>query len=122
MSAEVYKVLHIVGVMLVFLGLGGAIVRSAGGGEKCRKVVGITLGLGLLFVLVGGFGLIAKLKLGWPIWALVKIGIWVIIGGLLAVINRKPSAGLAIWITVIVLGAVAAYLGHTWGGTIRPLF
>ena len=46
MSAEFYKVLHIVGVMLVFLGLGGAIVRSAGGGEKCRKVVGITLGIG----------------------------------------------------------------------------
>lgn len=112
MSYDFYKVLHLIGVMLVFLGLGGAIVRSAGGGDKCKKVVSITLGLGLLVVLVAGFGLIAKLKLGWPVWAIVKIVIWVVLGGLLALINRKPSAGFVLWIAVIVLGAAAAYLGH----------
>ena len=67
--------------------------------------------IGLLVILVAGFGLKAKLQIvNWPGWLIAKLIIWLVLGALLAVINRKPSAGLPLWILVIILGAAAAYL------------
>ena len=52
-------------------------------GEKCRarKLAGMTHGIALLLILFTGFGMIAKLGLGFPLWVWVKlVVIWLVIG------------------------------------------
>jgi hypothetical protein len=113
MPAEVYKILHLVGIMLVFLSLGGALVRSMSGNNDAglKKLTGISNGVGMLIILVTGFGLIAKLKTGFPGWVIAKMVLWVVFGFLLSAALRKPELGKKLWFVIILLGAVAAWLG-----------
>jgi hypothetical protein len=109
MPYQFYQIIHLVGVFMVFLAYGGLIVRSATGSENkdVRRLGAITSGLGLLLILVGGFGLLARLNYGWPGWVLVKIAIWVILGAMIVVINRKPQCSQMIWWSTVILGLVA---------------
>jgi len=109
MTVEIYRLIHLAGVLMVFLAFGGLIGRSLLGvdGVKLKKLAGITSGVGLILVLLGGFGLLAKLKYGFPGWAIVKLVIWIAFGGLIAVANRKPALAKGLWWGVLVLGLIA---------------
>ena len=115
-SYAVYKVVHLVGVLMVFLALGGVTTNAINGGAKnhsWRKPIAITHGIGLLLSLVGGFGLLARLGIihgGLPGWALAKLGIWILFAVLIAVVSRKQAWAKTIWPLIIVLGGTAAYL------------
>ncbi|CAN5131165.1 hypothetical protein BH23VER1_BH23VER1_15380 [soil metagenome] len=107
MDPQIYKVLHLVGVMFVFIGLGA--VLAPGGAQ--RKLGMAFHGIGLLLLLVAGFGLIAKMKYGFPGWILVKIVILLAIG-VLPILGKKgvlPVAGA--WVLAIALGTTAAWMG-----------
>lgn len=106
---ETYKVVHIVAALTVFLSLGAAIAPSS---AKAPKWIGPVHGVALLFSLIGGFGLLARLGIvtQWPAWVIAKLVIWIALGGMLAVTKRKllkPTASIALMVT---LGALAAYL------------
>lgn len=115
-SYAVYKVVHLVGVLMVFLALGGVTTNAINGGSKnhsWRKPIAITHGVGLFFSLVGGFGLLARLGTihgELPGWVIAKLGIWIIFSVLIVVASRKPSWAKPIWPLIIILGATAAYL------------
>jgi hypothetical protein len=66
----------------------------------------------MVLVLLGGFGMLARLGIHWPWpgWVVGKIIIWIILGGIIALIYRLPNAGKALWYIVLLLGAFAAYL------------
>ena len=112
MSAQVYNVLHILGILLAFTALGAAILRTLAGGEDApgRKLIGITHGVALLLILVSGFGMLAKLKLGFALWVYLKIAVWVLIGAAIALIRRLPAYATWFWFALPALGAAAAYL------------
>ena len=65
MSYEVYKIIHLLGLSMVLMSLGGIILHSINGGSKgsntFRKGAMITHGVGLFLLLVAGFGMLAKL-------------------------------------------------------------
>lgn len=82
---------------------------------KVKKLGSITSGIGLLFMIIAGFGLIAKLQIGFQPWVIVKIAIWFVLGGLIALINRKPALAVPLWWGLIALGATAAVMVY-----IRP--
>lgn len=115
-SYSVYKVVHLVGVMMVFLAIGGVAANAIAGRPRehlWRRPIAITHGVGMFLSLLGGFGLLARLGIvhgGLPGWVLAKLVIWGIFGALLAVALRKPVWGKAIWLIVILLGGAAAYL------------
>lgn len=115
-SAEIYKVVHLVGVLMIFLSLGGVALNAINGGIRnhmWKKPVAITHGLGMLFSLVGGFGLLARLGFaqgGLPGWVIAKLAIWLAFGALIGVFARKPRWSKTLWPTMIVMGAAAAYL------------
>lgn len=115
MDASVYKLVHILGVIMIFLSLGGQINYAINGGAKdqntWRKAAGITHGIGMLLVLLGGFGMLARLGIHWPWpgWIIGKIIIWLILGALVSVVNRKPDAGRGMWYVVLILGLLATY-------------
>ncbi len=90
MSYEFYQTLHVLGLFLLFSSLGAAALHAMNGGTKesnpSRKWVAITHGVGLLFVLVAGFGLLAKSGRGnpenWPAYGLCEAGNGIHLGSL----------------------------------------
>jgi hypothetical protein len=111
MNPNIYQVLHVVGILMLFLGYGALLARSmaAPGNVSVRKLGSITSGVGLLLILVAGFGLISKLGHSFVApWLIVKMVIWLALGGLIVLINRKPQLAVMLWWLLIALGAVAA--------------
>lgn len=116
MSLEVYKLLHFTGIFLTFAALGGQFLFVMRGGTRedrsARRIVAISHGIGLTLLLVGGFGMHAKLGYqGFPIWFAGKVGIWAVLGALMMVAWRMPNMARPLWFLLPVLGFVAAWLG-----------
>lgn len=114
MSPQFYKLLHFIGLFSVFASLGAGLLQAMNTGQKehaSKKWLAIWHGVGLLVVLVAGFGLLAKGKFGFQPWVIGKIVIWLALGGVTALISRKPGMAKIIWIGIIALGGLAAYLG-----------
>lgn len=110
MDVITYKFLHLVGLIVFLLGLGGAIAAT----KETFKPYAILHGIGLVVMLLGGFGMQAKY--GYDILSaglLTKLVIWLVLGGLLVVVKRGILPKAAIWASVIVLAGAAAYLGLT---------
>lgn len=117
MTYEFYKVLHLTGIFMVLMSLAAACLHMAGGGSKesftARKLAGMTHGIGLLISFVAGFGLLAKLGLKFSdSWVLAKFAIWIVFGGLTAVIYKKPQLSRGLWFLIILLAAAAAFLAR----------
>ncbi|MES2856022.1 MAG: hypothetical protein V4692_09165, partial [Bdellovibrionota bacterium] len=71
MPYEFYLVLHIIGVLLVVGTLSSMSVHVINGGDRnygAKKMISAVHGIGLLVILVAGFGLLARLGLisGFP--------------------------------------------------------
>jgi len=115
MDIAVYKLIHIFGILLLFLSLGGVAVYIINGGSKAtnsfRRNLAIFHGVGLALILISGFGMLAKLGIGMPpLWAWLKIGIWLILGAAIAFAQRKAGwAKLVFWLAPI-LGLLAAFI------------
>ena len=114
MDLSAYKVLHILGLVLIFSSVGGLTLHALNGGSRednqGRKLVGISHGIGLLLMLISGFGMIAKLGVGFPLWVWLKLGIWLVLGAVTALIRRFAGQAAALWFLLPLLAAVAAYL------------
>lgn len=108
MDYTAYKLIHLVGIAAVALGTGGMMANG-----NNRKVFAIWQGVGLLVMLVSGFGLLAKLNLGFPHFAIVKTVLWILVAAM-PVILRKLKAPLSAAILVsLTLVGILAWLGVT---------
>ncbi len=113
-SYQLYKVVHFLGILLTFVALGGQILHVRNGGDKAsnsgRALVGATHGIGLFLVLLGGFGMLARMGLsfGDAPWVHAKLLIWLLLGGVVALPYRVPASAKALWFVVPLLGALAA--------------
>ncbi len=116
LSASTYKIVHMLGIMMLFLSIGMLSVAAGGSSNNgWRKRATILHGIALLLLLLGGFGMIAKLPTvsfqnGW-VWG--KVLIWIVFGGLPMVIKRNPAFIRVAWYVVLVLGFLAALLALT---------
>jgi hypothetical protein len=109
-SIEFYRILHFIGIFLVMSAL-GATVAVKDEGAVPRGPVAAAHGVGLLLLLVSGFGMLAKLGIGAPPpWALAKLGVWLVLGAMLAVARRRPDMRTAMFFAAPVWGAIAAWL------------
>jgi len=121
MSYEFYKILHFLGIMLLFTSLGGLVLQSwlskpDGPLPGAKKMLAISHGVALLIIFVAGFGLMAKKGLmsgGWPLWIFVKLGVWLVLGAALGFIRRKPDLAKLWFFLVPILGAIAAAFAVT---------
>lgn len=113
MNPNIYQVLHIIGIAMVFLGYGALLARSMAAPDNVsvRKLGSMTSGIGLLIILIAGFGMISKLghSFSEP-WLIVKMVIWLALGGLIVLINRKPNLAVMLWWLLIALAAIAAIM------------
>lgn len=114
MSYQFYKIIHVLGIMLVFLAFGGLAVvglsSDASRLKPARTLLASFHGVGMLLLLVAGFGLIAKLGGGFPGWMIAKVVIWLVLGASVVVFRKKPDAGKPMLIVLPILGLIAAGL------------
>lgn len=112
MPYELYRLIHFAGIFLTFLALGGLTLRAlTGGGDSslARKVALTSHGFGLLLVLLGGFGMLARKGLEMETWVIIKLGVWLVLGAAIVVPKRLPKASAVLWALLPVLGLVAAW-------------
>ncbi|HEV2851592.1 MAG TPA: hypothetical protein VHC97_02195 [Thermoanaerobaculia bacterium] len=116
MEPSVYRVIHILSVMLLFTALGGLLLASRAGVTTgvSRKTAGMTHGLALILLLVSGFGALARIGLSnpgiWPAWLWLKFLLWLVFGGIIVLIRRAPRSTTLLWWVLPILGALAGYL------------
>lgn len=116
-SYTAYKVIHLAGIFMVLLSLGGVLVVhsiSRSNDRRWRTLASATNGLGLLLTFVAGFGLIARLEFDWPwpLWVYLKVLIWLGFGFLMALAGRLPQLATVLWWGALVLAVVAAGLAN----------
>jgi hypothetical protein len=115
MSYQFYKVIHLLGLMLLFFGFGGLLVAAYAKVElkKHARIMAFAChGLGLLFIFVSGFGMAAKLGFmaALPTWVLAKIGIWLVLGISISLVKRKGYIGWPVAALILGLGTTAAFI------------
>ena len=106
MDATIYKIIHLTGIAALALGTGGMMAGAAN-----RKPFAICQGLGLVIMLVSGFGLLAKLQLGFPHFAIVKTVLWLVIGMLPMILRRLKLPLVVAMLIPVTLVAIMAWLG-----------
>lgn len=116
--------MHIIGIAALVVALGGMALHGASGGSRAtsgaRRLVAALHGLGALLILVGGFGMLARLDLppgsGFPGWLWIKIVVWVLLAGAAAVPYRRPGLAAPLLFIVPLLAGVAA-----WAAVYKPM-
>ncbi|MEP6591307.1 MAG: hypothetical protein ABJC19_08985 [Gemmatimonadota bacterium] len=110
-----YKVIHLLGMFLLFTVLGGIALHALNGGTRQsnvgRKLAGALHGIALFVILLGGFGMLARLGMvrgGLPGWIWAKLVIWVLLGAFGTLPYRKPVLAKPFLIVLPLLGALAA--------------
>lgn len=116
MSVDIYRVVHVFGILLLFSGLIGLWgVYSSGQAPRkgLRILLSATHGVGMLVMLISGFAMAGKLGLAenLPSWIFVKLGIWFLLGASMILAKRKSTWGFALIVLWIGLGTAAASLG-----------
>ena len=119
MDPGIYKIIHFIGIIALFLGIGSLISSDPKKPAALRRPAMIH-GIGVLLLLVSGFGLSAKLKIGFPTWMIAKLVILLLLGAMIVVIKRKLLPAPVVYLLAIVLGGIAAYLGFSNSMILRP--
>lgn len=125
LSYGVYKVVHYLGIFLLVtalsVALGRAATESIGEGEgrptadPWRRRLAAAHGVALFLVLLGGFGMLARLGVDhgalFPGWIWAKLAIWVALAALVATRRSRVWAARALLLVPLlaVLAAVVAY-------------
>lgn len=109
MSPTFYSILHVVSVLVL---TGYTFYAFAAAPETRKRVLAIT-GTASLLALVAGFGLQAKLAVGWPGWLFVKIVCWLGLSALAGIGYRRRGAAGTLAIVASALVVVAVVLVYT---------
>jgi hypothetical protein len=128
-SIATYKLIHYLGIFALLAGLSANLGRAAlgsadtpageGVADPWKKRLGILHGIALFLILLGGFGMLARIGVDhgelFPGWVWMKLGIWVLLGGLIAARRRASWAARGL-LLVPVLAWLAA-----WSAFTKPL-
>ncbi|MCB9876446.1 MAG: hypothetical protein H6835_02500 [Planctomycetes bacterium] len=107
LSAETYKLLHVIGVLCLFLGLGGVLALGKKDGAKLFMILH---GIGLLVMLVAGIGYAHKASMGWPNWMIAKIGCWLLLGALPVLVRKGVLPTAVAFLLTLGIGGAAVWL------------
>lgn len=115
-SFEIYRIIHFVGLVATFAAIAGVLVHLLNGGSKddnkARKLMAISHGVGLLLALLGGFGMLAKMGIHWPLpgWVFGKFLIWLALGAFLPMSYKMSARASQLWWVLLALALLGAWL------------
>ncbi len=114
-SYPVYKLIHFFGIITLVVALAAAGMHVLRGGTRAdnpyRRLLGMAHGIGAFLVLLGGFGMLARLGVvhgGLPGWVYIKLAIWLLLGGAIVLVYRRQYAGLVLGALPLLAAAAAA--------------
>ncbi|MCC6784995.1 MAG: hypothetical protein IT457_19260 [Planctomycetes bacterium] len=111
MSYATYKLVHFVGLALLLLGVGALHLLRDEQAGPLRKAK-LLHGIGLFLMLVGGFGMMARLGIGgpssWQPWLYAKLAIWTLVGFVPIAWKRNWVRGNALLLATAVAVALSA--------------
>lgn len=118
-SRDLYEIVHIVGIALVMLAFGGIVMHAAEGGTwkgpRSRRVVKVAHHLGMFLILLGGFGMLARIGIAkggiatFPGWLWAKIVVFLILGGTVSLPYKQPKLALPAFFLTPALAGLAVY-------------
>ncbi len=109
MNPLIYSILHVVsGFVLV----GYTFSAFAAPNAERRGFHLMITGIASLVMVVAGVGLLHKGGFGWPMWALVKVGCWLLLSGLAGIAFRAPSLKNVLALIAVALVTVAVYCAY----------
>lgn len=114
MSYDFYKILHVTALFITVMSLiGYAFNQTKEKPSEYKKLFSILHGVGLLIVIISGFGLSARLGYmsDFPKWIYLKIILWLTLGGLIAFVKRQKLSPKIIFLVIsiiVLLGSVTA--------------
>ena len=112
MSYQFYKMLHVISIVVFFALYASAAVKAQN--KLPFKMEKIVTGIMLLLILTGGFGLKKFAAPGeWPLWLMLKLGIWFIVGALgHMILKRFPQFSMKFFWGSVGLLTIASYLAN----------
>ena len=113
MSPEIYRLLHVVGALLLFAGLGGSLAQAGKDGGKAPALFLAMHGIGLLTMLVAGIGYVHKMNMPWQNWITAKIACWVLLGAAPILVRKGVLPRFAAIVLVVAIGGTAVWLAQT---------
>ena len=109
-----YRVIHLAGVFFLLFSLSSLIIISRNNISGGRTLFSAVHGISLFIIILGGFGLLARLGIehgtSWPAWVWAKLIIWIIMGVSVYFIKKYPVYSNYFWILVPLIAILAAYL------------
>ncbi len=112
MKTQIYQVVHIVSMILLTAFIFQAFANPD---PKNKKRTMMITGILSLLMLIGGFGLLAVMKLGFPIWIIVKVVCWLGLSAMAGFAYRKPDkipALTGVTIILILVAVSTVYFRH----------
>lgn len=109
MSPTIYYILHVASVLV----LTGYTFYAFAAPPETRKGVMIITGIASLVALIAGFGLQARLALGFPGWLIVKIVCWLGLSALAGFGYRRRGAAGALAAVAVILALIAVVMVYT---------
>lgn len=115
MNYETYRLIHFIGIFILMFAFGSLFT-----GEKSTKGAAIGHGIGLVLILLGGFGMQAKVKdvytavygTSFPTWMILKLVVWLLFGASMVLAKRRVVKGATAWILIIALAVASAWMGR----------
>ena len=115
MPYPVYKLVHFLGIFVLLTTLAVPLMHFVRGGTRAdfprRRTLAIVHGVASFLVLLGGFGMLARLGIvqgGLPGWILLKLGIWLVLSTALTVALRTTVAARSVLLAAPLLALAAA--------------
>ena len=112
MSYEFYKIMHVFSAFVIFTSLGTLAATIRHDSSRLRRIAQIGHAIALATLFVAGFGLMARLGMfgSIPVWAWIKIGLWLVLTLIVLPLRRQPGWVTALLISIPILGGLAVWL------------
>jgi hypothetical protein len=109
MNPTIYSILHVTSVLV----LTGYTFYAFAAPPETRKRVMMITGIASLLALVAGFGLVAKLSIGFPGWLIVKIVCWLGLSALAGFGYRRRGSAGALAAAALLFAFIAVVMVYT---------
>jgi hypothetical protein len=114
MDYPTFRIIHLTGLTLTVMGLAGVLASRAASEAvfKKRWIFHASHGVGMLLLVVSGFGLAGLLGLMHPVpgWLKGKLVIWLLAGGAMVLATRLSRFAGVVLIFIAALVLAAAWL------------
>ena len=116
---DAYEIVHLIGIALTMVALGATALHALEGGTRrgprARRALVVTYGVGLFLILLGGFGMLARLGIAragvaaFPGWLWAKLTVWAVLGAVMMLPYRRPAWAMPMLLLTPLLIGLATY-------------